>query len=110
LSAAAFRDEGAEIMSLSGAPLAHEYPPEAATISALSDWLSDILEPVYGFQSLHRFKEKFQPRYETLSLLFRDEGDLARIGAGLTRAFLPDASLRQFASAGLELLRGAGRD
>ncbi|WP_287269240.1 MULTISPECIES: bifunctional lysylphosphatidylglycerol flippase/synthetase MprF [Microbacterium] len=110
MSAAAFRDEGAEIMSLSGAPLAHEYPPEAATISALSDWLSDILEPVYGFQSLHRFKEKFRPRYETLSLLFRDEGDLARIGAGLTRAFLPDASLRQFAGAGLELLRGAGRD
>lgn len=69
-----------------------------------------VLPPVYGFQSLHRFKEKFQPRYETLSLLFRDEGDLARIGAGLTRAFLPDASLRQFAGAGLELLRGAGRD
>ena len=106
-SAVAFRDEGAEIMSLSGAPLAHEYPPEASMLSALSARLSDGLEPVYGFQSLHRFKSKFQPRYETLYLLFRDEGDLPRIGAALTRAFLPDATPRQFARAGLELVRGS---
>ena len=39
-------------------------------------------------------------------LLFRDESDLTRIGAALTRAFLPDATLRQFAGAGLELVRG----
>ncbi|GAA3038386.1 bifunctional lysylphosphatidylglycerol flippase/synthetase MprF [Microbacterium dextranolyticum] len=106
-SAVAFRDEGAEIMSLSGAPLAHEYPSEATMISTLSARLSDGLEPVYGFQSLHRFKAKFQPRYETLYLLYRDEADLPRIGAGLTRAFLPDATTRQFARAGLELVRGA---
>lgn len=37
-------------------------------------------------------------------LLFRDEGDLGRIGAGLTRAFLPEATLRQFAAAGLDLV------
>ena len=105
-SAVAFRDEGAEIMSLSGAPLAHEYPPEASLLSALSARLSNGLEPVYGFQSLHRFKAKFQPRYETLYLLFRDEADLPRIGAALTRAFLPDATTRQFARAGLDLVRG----
>lgn len=105
-SATAFRDEGAEFMSLSGAPLAHEYPPEAQGLSALSTRLSDALEPVYGFQSLHRFKQKFHPRYETMYLLFRDEADLPRIGAGLARAFLPSATTRQFASAGLELLRG----
>ena len=105
-SARLFSDEGAEIMSLSGAPLAHEYPPDAGAIAALSDRLAGMLEPVYGFQSLHRFKSKFHPRYETMYLLFRDESDLTRIGAGLTRAFLPDASLRQFAGAGLELVRG----
>ncbi len=105
-SAKQFSDEGAEIMSLSGAPLAHDYPPDAGAIATLSDWLADMLEPVYGFGSLHRFKEKFHPRYETMYLLFRDESDLTRIGAGLTRAFLPDATLRQFAGAGLELLRG----
>ncbi|GAA1921343.1 DUF2156 domain-containing protein [Microbacterium aoyamense] len=105
-SAKFFSEEGAKIMSLSGAPLAHDYPPDAGAIAALSDKLAEVLEPVYGFGSLHRFKEKFHPRYETMYLLFRDEADLTRIGAALTRAFLPDATLRQFAGAGLELVRG----
>ena len=105
-SAQLFSDEGAQIMSLSGAPLAHDYPPDAGMIATLSDKLAEILEPVYGFGSLHRFKQKFHPRYETLYLLYRDESDLTRIGGALTRAFLPDATLRQFAGAGLELVRG----
>ncbi|GAA1662923.1 DUF2156 domain-containing protein [Microbacterium lacus] len=105
-SAKHFSDEGAQVLSLSGAPLAHDYPPDAGAIATLSDWLANMLEPVYGFGSLHRFKEKFHPRYETMYLLFRDESDLTRIGAGLTRAFLPDATLRQFAGAGVELVRG----
>ncbi|MDN3495050.1 DUF2156 domain-containing protein [Planococcus sp. APC 4015] len=105
-SAKLFSEEGAKIMSLSGAPLAHDYPPDAGAIAILSERLAEMLEPVYGFASLHRFKEKFHPRYETMYLLFRDESDLTRIGAGLTRAFLPEASLRQFAGAGLELVRG----
>ncbi|MFK3678158.1 bifunctional lysylphosphatidylglycerol flippase/synthetase MprF [Microbacterium sp. NPDC090218] len=109
-SAKQFSDEGAQIMSLSGAPLAHDYPPDAGVIAALSDRLADALEPVYGFGSLHRFKQKFHPRYETMYLLFRDESDLTRIGGALTRAFLPDATLRQFAGAGLELVRGGGKD
>ena len=105
-SARLFSEEGAEVMSLSGAPLAHDYPPDAGMIAVLSDRLADALEPVYGFGSLHRFKQKFHPRYETMYLLFRDEADLTRIGGALTRAFLPDATLRQFAGAGLELVRG----
>lgn len=109
-SARQFSEEGAEIMSLSGAPLAHDYPPDAGMIAALSDRLADALEPVYGFGSLHRFKQKFHPRYETMYLLFRDESDLTRIGGALTRAFLPDATLRQFAGAGLELVRGGEKD
>ena len=104
-SAKAFSEEGAEVMSLSGAPLAHEYPEDAGTIADLQKRLSEILEPVYGFSSLHRFKQKFHPRYETMYLLFRDEADLTRIGAALTRAFLPHATLRQFAAAGLDLVR-----
>jgi hypothetical protein len=39
-------------------------------------------------------------------LLYRDEADIARIAAALTRAFLPDATLRQFAGAGIELVSG----
>ncbi|SDG49295.1 bifunctional lysylphosphatidylglycerol flippase/synthetase MprF [Microbacterium pygmaeum] len=105
-SAKFFSEEGAQVLSLSGAPLAHDYPPDAGAIKSLSEWLASTLEPVYGFGSLHKFKEKFHPRYETMYLLFRDETDLTRIGAGLTRAFLPDATLRQFAGAGMELVRG----
>ncbi|MFE6997202.1 bifunctional lysylphosphatidylglycerol flippase/synthetase MprF [Microbacterium sp. NPDC057659] len=105
MSAAAFRDEGAEFLSLSGAPLTHDYPPEAGAIAALSTRLSDLLEPVYGFKSLHRFKEKFHPRYETLHLLYRETTDLPRIGVALTQAFLPGATLRQYAAAGLDLVK-----
>jgi phosphatidylglycerol lysyltransferase len=105
-SALRFSDEGAEIMSLSGAPLSHSYPPGAGVIAELSERLAESLEPVYGFRSLHRFKEKFQPRYQTMYLLYRDEADLTRIGAGLTRAMLPTATLRQLAGAGLGIVRG----
>ena len=105
-SARTFRDEGAEIMSLSGAPLAHQTEPDAGAIASLLGQLSASLEPVYGFKSLHQFKTKFNPRYEPIYLLYRDEGDLSRIAGGLTRAFLPDATLRQFAAAGVDLLRG----
>lgn len=104
-SAIFFRDEGAEFMSLSGAPLAHDYPPDAGMIADLSERLAEALEPVYGFRSLHRFKDKFHPRYQTMYLLYRDEADLTRIAAALTRAFLPDSSLLQVAGAGLGLMR-----
>ena len=105
-SAKHFADEGAAVVSLSGAPLTHEYPADAGPIADVTEKLASLLEPVYGFGSLHRFKEKFHPRYETMYLLYRDESDLTRIAAALTRAFLPDATLRQFAGAGLELVRG----
>lgn len=105
-SAKAFAEEGAQILSLSGAPLAHEVTPDEGLIANLLGQLGGSLEPVYGFSSLHKFKQKFNPRYEPIYLLYRDEGDLTRIGAGLTRAFLPDATLRQFAAAGVDILRG----
>lgn len=108
-SAQTFAEEGAEVLSLSGAPLTHEYPPDAGVIADVTGWVAEVLEPVYGFASLHRFKQKFNPRYETMYLLYRDESDLTRIGAALTRAFLPTATLRQFAGAGLELVRSPAR-
>ena len=104
-SARRFAEQGAEILSLSGAPLAHEAAPADGPVAALLARLSAALEPVYGFHSLHRFKQKFNPRHEPLHLLYRDEGDLPRIAAGLTRAFLPDATAGQFAAAGLDLVR-----
>ena len=104
-SAMTFRDEGIAEISLSGAPLARDYTPDDGRIADLGARLSRALEPTYGFRSLRRFKEKFHPRYDTMFLLYRDESDLGRIAAGLTRAFLPQATWRQFAGAGVGLLR-----
>jgi lysylphosphatidylglycerol synthetase-like protein (DUF2156 family) len=107
-SAAAFRDEGARFLSLSGAPLARSTPAapdELTPVDGLLERLGATLEPAYGFRSLHRFKQKFNPRGEPLHLLYRDGGDLARIGIGLTRAYLPDASVADLVRAGGQLAR-----
>ena len=99
----AFQAEGAQFVSLSGAPLARSRQPEEALpqIDRVLDALGGALEPLYGFRSLHAFKEKFKPRHETIYLAYRDESDLPRIGLALTRAYLPDASPGQLVKASL---------
>lgn len=107
-SALAFRDEGAAFLSLSGAPLARSTPASPEELSPIDGWLDRLgamLEPAYGFRSLHRFKQKFRPRAEPLYLLFADEGDLARIGLALARAYLPDASMAELVRMGASLTR-----
>ncbi len=103
----AFRDEGALIVSLSGAPLARgdHSDEELDQIDRVLDRLGGALEPLYGFRSLHAFKAKFKPRFEPIFLVFRDETDLPRIGVALTRAYLPDASPRQLVRASLATRR-----
>ena len=94
----AFRDDGAEVVSLSGAPLARteeDAAGDTAVLDRLLDTLGARLEPLYGFRSLHAFKAKFQPRYEPMHLVYRDEADLPRIGIALTKAYLPDTSARE---------------
>jgi lysylphosphatidylglycerol synthetase-like protein (DUF2156 family) len=91
----AFRAQGARFVSLSGAPLARAgTSAKAPAVDRLLDALGAAMEPHYGFRSLHAFKAKFSPRYEPMYLAYRDEGDLPRIGIALTRAYLPDAHLR----------------
>jgi lysylphosphatidylglycerol synthetase-like protein (DUF2156 family) len=94
-SARQFSEEGAEIMSLSGAPLAHDYPPDAGMIAALSDRLAEALEPVYGFRSLLRFKAKFGPDLHPLVMAYPDPVALPTIGVAIVRTYLPGLSLRQ---------------
>lgn len=93
-SAQYFSEKGYDFISLSGAPLVR--PDDAATgpVDQVLAGLGELIEPLYGFKSLHRFKQKFNPRHESLHLIYRDEGDLPRIGIALTRAYLPDATLR----------------
>lgn len=89
-----FSEQGQAFLSLSGAPLVRTEGTEANQIYQVLDRIAELIEPLYGFRSLHRFKQKFNPRAEPMHLLYRDEGDLPRIGIALTRAYLPDASLR----------------
>ncbi len=92
-----FADEGLEFASLSGAPLARsDGAPEGSVAKAL-DALGAVLEPVYGFRSLHAFKAKFRPRTEPVYLCYREEADLPRIGLGVTAAYLPDVGVRDLA-------------
>jgi lysylphosphatidylglycerol synthetase-like protein (DUF2156 family) len=62
--------------------------------------LGSALEPYYGFRSLQVFKSKFQPQYNPLYLVFPDEAALPRIGLALTRAYLPNARLRELVALG----------
>ncbi|MDI6023597.1 DUF2156 domain-containing protein [Leucobacter sp. UT-8R-CII-1-4] len=89
-----FAEAGYQFVSLSGAPFIHPEDRELTPVDQVLTRIGELIEPVYGFKSLHRFKQKFNPRAEPLYLLYRDEGDLPRIGMALTRAYLPDASLR----------------
>jgi len=94
----AFKEEGCQLVSLSGAPLAKAGAADSAMdrgpLDGFLDRLGNRLEPYYGFRSLHAFKAKFQPRFEPLFLVFPDEAALPRIGMALSRAYLPDAGLR----------------
>ena len=56
------------------------------------------LEPYYGFRSLQAFKSKFQPSHAPLYLVFPDEAALPRIGLALSRAYLPEAGVRDLLS------------
>jgi lysylphosphatidylglycerol synthetase-like protein (DUF2156 family) len=96
----AFKEEGCTVVSLSGAPLARTVADagdeglDRGTIDTFLDRLGETLEPYYGFRSLHAFKSKFRPRHEALHLVFPDEAALPRIGLALTRAYLPEAGVR----------------
>lgn len=93
-SAQYFAEHGYEFVSLSGAPFIHPEDRDLTPVDQVLTRIGELIEPMYGFRSLHRFKQKFNPRADPLYLLYRDEGDLPRIGIALTRAYLPDASLR----------------
>ncbi|RAJ41685.1 lysylphosphatidylglycerol synthetase-like protein (DUF2156 family) [Kitasatospora sp. SolWspMP-SS2h] len=96
----AFQERGARFASLSGAPLVRGGPERRPTgLERVLDQLGAQLEPYYGFRSLHAFKAKFQPRYDPMYLVYRDEADLPRIGIALTRAYMPDAGPRDLLGA-----------
>lgn len=103
-----FSAEGATIASLSGSPLSHSTGGDVADplyVATLIDRAAQLLEPAYGFQSLQFFKRKFNPTPHQTYLMYRSHTDLASIILAITRAYLPDASLRDLASAGFGIVR-----
>jgi len=83
--------EGAELLSLSGAPLARlDRGGEIRGLQRLLDAAGRRLEPVYGFRSLLAFKAKFQPEYRPLYLAYPETAALPAIGNAIGRAYLPD--------------------
>ncbi|MET3809037.1 DUF2156 domain-containing protein [Arthrobacter sp. UYEF3] len=94
-----------EAISLSGSPLATEELGEesgddakpAEGLAGILDVVARALEPVYGFRSLAAFKSRFKPEYRTLFLYYQDPLQLPAIGRALSRAYLPDLSVRQSA-------------
>jgi lysylphosphatidylglycerol synthetase-like protein (DUF2156 family) len=101
-----FRDEGAEFASLSAAPLARlAGNPPLTGLERLLDRVGRTLEPVYGFRSLLAYKLKFQPVCRPLYMLYPAASALPAIGVAVTRAYLPDLTVRQ----GLRLVGRAMR-
>lgn len=100
--------EGLEVLSLSGAPLSRSGVSGdvtgdghddvgAARFDPLLDLLASVLEPAYGFSSLHSFKRKFQPRSVPLYLAVPDVLDLPAVGLAVARAYVPDLTAAQAA-------------
>ncbi len=83
-----FQEEGARFVSLSGAPLVRSGTGDVDLVQRLLDRTGKLMEPLYGFASLHAFKAKFQPRREPLYLVYRNTADLPRIGAAVLMAYL----------------------
>ena len=100
-AATRMKEDGIEFMSLSAAPLAHTAATpeeEKDTMDRVLGYLSSSLEPVYGFRSLLKFKQKFQPELHPLIMAYPDPVALPAIGIALARAYLPGLSVRQTAS------------
>ena len=88
--------EGAEFVSLSGAPLAQAHPDEElAGVQHLLEIVGRTMEPVYGFRSLLKFKAKFQPVYRPMYMCYPEVAVLPRIGLGISHAYLPHMTFGQ---------------
>ena len=88
------QEEGLEILSLSGAPLSRS-ADDTSAFGPLTDALAAIMEPLYGFTSLHAFKRKFKPRTQSLYLAVPDPASLATVGLAISHAYVPHVSPAQ---------------
>ncbi|WP_066041675.1 bifunctional lysylphosphatidylglycerol flippase/synthetase MprF [Herbiconiux solani] len=103
-SALHMKEEGVEVLSLSGAPLAvapvpkGEEPPAPTVMTGLAEFLAKALEPAYGFSSLFKFKAKFNPTYSTIYMAYPNPLALPTIGGAIGKAYLPSMSGKEAVS------------
>ena len=88
------QEEGLEFLSLSGAPLTRS-ADDTSAFGPLTDALASIMEPLYGFTSLHAFKRKFKPRTQPLYLAVPEPASLATVGLAISHAYVPSVSPAQ---------------
>jgi phosphatidylglycerol lysyltransferase len=95
-AALTFQEEGARFVSLSGAPLARlDRGEDPCAVQRLLDVFANAMEPVYGFQALLQFKDKFHPDYQPLYLAYPDPAAIGSIATAIGRAYLPNLTSRQ---------------
>jgi lysylphosphatidylglycerol synthetase-like protein (DUF2156 family) len=94
-SCLAFRTEGARVVSLSAAPLARSTGEPEGWLQRGLECSARVLEPLYGFASLHAFKAKFSPRCEALHLTYRSLAELPRVGTAVLVAYLVTPKTRE---------------
>jgi phosphatidylglycerol lysyltransferase len=94
------RERGDQIVSLGLAPLANVQASDAEAILSLEKGIELIyrrFNTAYGFKSLHDFKKKFAPRWESRYLAYRGLTVLPRVGYALVNAQMPNFSLNDMA-------------
>jgi lysylphosphatidylglycerol synthetase-like protein (DUF2156 family) len=101
-AALSFKDEGAQFLSLPGAPVAlvgqvggSEQP---ASLQRLLDVTEQALEPSYGFRSPPAFAATFQPVCQPLYMAYPDLAALPSIGEAIGAAYLPHSTSRRHAT------------
>jgi len=82
------REAGLTTISLSGTPLA-AHAGAGSLVARGSMLLARVLEPVYGFRSLQRFKEKFGARHEPLWIVVPTVMHVPRVARALASAYVP---------------------
>ena len=86
-----FKQQGVQIVSLSGIPLLRSDPSSPDIRQRLKSKAVKIakarLEPFYGFEGLRRFKQKFEPELHSLYLVYPNRSDLVKVAVALLWAY-----------------------
>lgn len=101
------KEAGLTHLSLSGSPLTSDTTRELADDAGarVLNWLGAAIEPGYGFRTLMNFKRKFQPRFETMWMIYPDSGILPSAAVAIARAYLPDVTFSAAARMAASLRR-----